>query len=294
MNNTRRTVAVVGAGVIGQVYAGRLADAGCEVWLLARDSTYARLRSDGVRLRENGVDSRPPVRVVNTATDIPAVDTVFLAVRADQVAAALPLLAEVRARVVVILVNLTDEVRAVAAQIGMDRVILGFPGVGGTRTTDGIEYRRIRQQPTTLGCAGGREQAVAQDLRAAGLDVELVSDMEAWLATHTVFIAGVGAAILHSQGADRLGADRKATARMVLSIRDGFTSLVHSGVDVTPTPLRTIFTRVPRLFSVPYWQRQMCGELGTLSLAPHVFATRDTEFLSLRPPHDDSPPRPGN
>ena len=278
MNDTRRTVAVVGAGVIGQVYAGRLADVGCEVWLLARGSTYARLRADGVRLREDGVDSRPPVRVVNSTTDIPAVDTVFLAVRADQVTAALPLLVEVHTRVVVTLVNLTDDARAVATQIGMDRVVLGFPGVGGTRTTDGIEYHRIRQQPTTLGCAGGREQIVAQDLRAAGLNVELAADMEAWLATHTVFIAGVGAAILHSQGAERLGADRKATARMILSIRDGFTSLAHSGVDVTPSPLRTIFTRVPRLFSVPYWQRQMRSELGTLSLAPHVFATRDTEF----------------
>lgn len=278
MNNARRTVAVVGAGVIGQVYAGRLAEAGCEVWLLARDSTYARLRTDGVLLREDGVDTRPPVRVVDTVADIPVVDTVFLAVRADQVAAALPLVAELRTRVVVTLVNLADEARAVAVQIGMDRVVLGFPGVGGTRTTDGIEYRRIRQQPTTLGYAGGREQAVAEDLRAAGLDVELATDMEAWLATHTVFIAGVGAAILHSQGADRLGRDRKATARMILSIRDGFKSLARNGVQVTPPPLRTIFTRVPRVFSVPYWQRQMRGELGTLSLAPHVLETRDTEF----------------
>ncbi len=270
MNDTRRTVAVVGAGVIGQVYAGRLADVGCEVWLLARGSTYvvcvptvcACARMGWIPALRSGLSTRPRTSQRWTRC--------FLPLRADQVTAALPLLVQMHTRVVVTLVNLTDDARAVATQIGMDRVVLGFPGVGGTRTTDGIEYHRIRQQPTTLGCAGGREQIVAQDLRAAGLNVELAADMEAWLATHTVFIAGVGAAILDSQGAERLGADRKATARMILSIRDGFTSLAHSGVDVTPSPLRTIFTRVPRLFSVPYWQRQMRSELDTLPRTPRI------------------------
>lgn len=65
---------------------------------------------------------------------------------------------------------------------------------------------------------------------------------------------------------------------MVLSIRGGFMYLTRNGIRVTPPALRSIFTRVPSLFSVAYWQRQMRGELGALTLAPHVFATRDTEF----------------
>lgn len=278
MNDNPRTVAVVGAGVIGQIYAGRLAESGCDVWLLARGSTHARLQAGGIQLSEAGVDAHPSVKIVDTVADIPPVDMAFLAVRADQVTAALPLVAEVRTPVVVTLVNLTDDVHTVATRIGMDRVIIGFPGVGGTPTKTGIEYRRVKQQPTMLGTAKGREQAVARVLRSAGFDVEVAADMEAWLATHTVFIAGAGAAILSAHGAERLGMDRAATTQMVLSIRDGFTHLARNGIRVTPPALRSIFTWVPRLFSVAYWQRQMRGELGMLTLAPHVLATRDTEF----------------
>jgi hypothetical protein len=50
---------------------------------------------------------------------------------------------------------------------------------------------------------------------------------------------------------------------------------------VTPTPLRVIFTRVPRFFAVRYWQAQLRGPVGTLTIAPHVRATSGTEFAAL-------------
>ncbi|HLS00873.1 MAG TPA: hypothetical protein VK054_02660, partial [Beutenbergiaceae bacterium] len=118
----------------------------------------------------------------------------------------------------------------------------------------------------------------ATTLREAGFDVDVVDDMDAWLATHTVFIAGVGAAILTAGGAAQLGGDKTATTRMLLSIREGFASLKRHAIPVTPAGLRTIFTRVPRVFSVPYWQKHMRGDLGTLGLEPHIKATQETEF----------------
>lgn len=33
--------------------------------------------------------------------------------------------------------------------------------------------------------------------------------------------------------------------------------------------------------SVRYWQHQLRGPMGTVTIAPHVRATRDTEFLAL-------------
>lgn len=281
MTDKLRKVAVIGAGVIGQVYAGRLANSGHEVWLLARGGTFAALSSRGVRLRSGGVTLAPRVSVVDTPEAIPGVDVVYLAVRGDQVDAALPVLATIRAPVVVTLVNLADRAAAVAATIGVDRVVLGFPGVGGVRTSEGITYQKVKQQATTVGAAGGREDSVVTDLRGAGLGVEVVPDMRAWFATHTVFIAGVGAAILEAGGSDQLGRDRVRSTRMVLSVRDGFTALTRHGIAVTPTSLRAIFSVVPRLFSVTYWQKQMRGDLGRLTLAPHVIATRDTEFRQL-------------
>ncbi|MEO6881945.1 MAG: 2-dehydropantoate 2-reductase N-terminal domain-containing protein [Mycobacteriaceae bacterium] len=281
MADRQRTVAVVGAGVIGQVYAGRLAAAGHQVWLLARGATFAALSSHGVRLRTNGMSSAPAVTVVDSPADVPAVDVVYLAVRADQVDSALPVLAQIHAPVVVTLVNLADRADAVATTIGADRVVIGFAGVGGSRTAEGVTYQEIGQQATTIGRAGGREDGVVADLRATGLTVDVVADMTAWLATHTIFIAGVSAAILEAGGSGTLGNDRARTNRMVLAVREGFAALSHHSVTPTPTPLSAIFTVVPRIISVPYWQRQMRGDLGRLSLSPHVLATRDSELPHL-------------
>ncbi len=65
MSNGQRKIAVLGAGVIGQVYADRLAEAGQEVWLLARGETFKALLYQGVRLHEAGVTSAPSMNIVD-------------------------------------------------------------------------------------------------------------------------------------------------------------------------------------------------------------------------------------
>ncbi|QGH69472.1 ketopantoate reductase family protein [Pseudactinotalea sp. HY158] len=281
MSVSPRSAAVIGAGVIGQVYAGRLAAAGHSTWLLARGETLDRMRDRGVTLIRDGQSTTAPVTVVGSVEEIPPVDVVYLAVRGDQVVEALPVVQGVRATTVVTLVNLAGDALEVAERIGADRVVLGFPGVGGTRTDDAVTYQVVKQQPTTLGKYDGREEPVVADLHDAGFAVEVVDDAASWLATHAVFIAGAGAAILAAGSSQAVGEDRKRTAAMVASVRDGFEAIAQHGVTVTPTPLKVIFTVVPKFFAVYYWGKQMRGDLGRLALAPHVLATRDTEFSLL-------------
>jgi 2-dehydropantoate 2-reductase len=57
--------------------------------------------------------------------------------------------------------------------------------------------------------------------------------------------------------------------------------LARQNVAVTPTPLRVIFTMVPPFIAAHYWQRQLNGPLGTVAIAPHVRATRNTEFPQI-------------
>jgi len=274
-------IAVLGAGVIGQVYAGRLAGAGHPTWMLARGSALAHLREHGMRLSDGRHTATPPVTVVGEADEIPPVDVAYLAVRGDQAAAALPSLAAVDARVVVTLANLAGEVDALVSRIGAERTVVGFPGVGGVRTPDGVRFHDVAQQATMLGRSGGREEHVAADLRGAGFAVDVVGDARSWLATHAVFIAGVGAAVLAAGSVEAVGRERARARAMVLSVRDGFRALHRRGVTVTPTPLRVIFTRMPLPVGTGYWAAQLRGELGRLTLAPHVLATRDTEFAYL-------------
>jgi 2-dehydropantoate 2-reductase len=278
-------VLVYGAGVIGQIYGGRLARSGHEVTLLARGRTAELLAARGITLRRGNeqLQDRPPVVGVGDITQDGLVDVVLVAVRLDQVDAVVPDLARIPATRVAFMLNRGSGLEAIREQVGADRTVFAYPGVGGHRLEDGtISYLQVPQQKTTVERRDGLEQPVVDLLRSAGFPVVLSEHMEGWLKTHAVFIAMLDAAILDCDGdSAALAADRSRVADVVAAIGEGFRALARQGVPVTPTPLRLIFTVVPRFVAVAYWQKQLRGPLGTLVLAPGVRATRKTELPAL-------------
>jgi 2-dehydropantoate 2-reductase len=284
-------ILIYGAGVIGQIYAARLHEAGHDVTVLARHRTLETLDRDGITLlggtQANGAGpgQRGPVRVNVTGEVGPdrSFELVLVTVRRDQVDEILPALAGLKASHVVMMQNNSLELASVSDIVGRDRTLFGFPGVGGYRRDDGaIEYIEIPQQPTTLGRQQGREEVVAAVLVSAGFAVATTADMDGWLKTHAVFIVATCASI-NSCGGDavKLAADRERVATMISSAGEGFRALIREGVAVQPRPLRMIFTVMPRVFAVRYWQGQLRGTVGTVSMAPHSRMTKDTELPVL-------------
>jgi 2-dehydropantoate 2-reductase len=165
-------------------------------------------------------------------------------------------------------------------QLGSQRVVLGFPGIGGTREGTRVRYVQIRQQPTTLGEVDGQMTARLRRLSAmleqAGFPTAISRSMDGWLKTHAVFVSCVSAA-LALEGGDsvRLGQHRATVALMVSAIREGFAALQSLGVRVTPFNLKVIFSWMPRWFAVRYWQRALQTSVGTLAIAPHANAARE-------------------
>jgi 2-dehydropantoate 2-reductase len=281
-------ILIYGAGVIGQIYAARLHEAGHDVTVLARHQTLETLTRDGITLVNeapvNGARSSP-VRVDVTGQLDPdrSFELVLVTVRRDHVDEILPALAGLRAGQVVMMQNNSLELGRTAGIVGRDRLLFGFPGVGGYRRDDGaISYIEIPQQPTTLGRQHGRENLAGAVFKSAGFAVATTADMEGWLKTHGVFIAAVCTSI-NSRGGDavKLAADRKRVATMISAAGEGFRALSSQGVAVQPRPLKMIFTIVPQMFAVPYWQGQLRGTVGTVALAPHSKASEDTELPVL-------------
>jgi len=84
-----RTIAIVGAGAMGAMYAVHLADAGFEVSFVATGARAEHLRRDGIRV--NGVTRSIPViephhREPDLAAPCRPVDLLVVAVKADQLA----------------------------------------------------------------------------------------------------------------------------------------------------------------------------------------------------------------
>jgi 2-dehydropantoate 2-reductase len=256
-------VLVFGAGVIGQIYGGRLLRSGHDVTLLARGRTAELLAARGITLRRGDEhwQVRPPVVGVGGITQDDLFDVVLVTVRLDQVDEVVPELARVPATRVALLLARCIGLERLREQVGADRTVFAFPGVGGQRLEDGtISYLQVAQQKTTVERRDGLEQPVVDLLRSAGFPVAVSGHMAGWLKTHAVFVGAVSAAI-HACGGDSvaLAADRGRVAEFVAAVDEGFQALARQGVPVTPTPLRLIFTVVPR-FVAPTGRSNFAGQ----------------------------------
>lgn len=74
-------VAIVGAGAIGAWLGVHLANAGCEISVLARDRTLAAIKQNGLRLVTGGVTNAVEVRASDRAADLGVQDLVVIALK---------------------------------------------------------------------------------------------------------------------------------------------------------------------------------------------------------------------
>ena len=88
--------------------------------------------------------------------------------------------------------------------LGEDRLLLGFPGAGGTSDGHIVRYALISQQPTTLGELNGRSservRSLAGAFKAAGFSTTISGDMDGWLKAHAFFVTAVSGAIYMAGG----------------------------------------------------------------------------------------------
>jgi 2-dehydropantoate 2-reductase len=278
----RMKILVYGGGVIGSVYAARLQEAGYNVTLLARGQRAASLRTNGIRLEDARTEQRTtiPVPIIDHLAPADAYDLVLVTVRMDQVASVLPALAA-NHQIHTVLFLLNNPAGMPRLQVlEPQRVVLCFPGMGGSRQGEVVHYMLIRQQPTTLGEVDGRitprVQQLASVLRKAGSHVALSHDMQAWLKTHAVFVSCVSAALAMVGGDSiRLAHTRTSVVMMVKAIREGFRALQALGMMEMPFNLKVLFLWMPEWFAVRYWQYAFQTPVGTLAIAPHANAARD-------------------
>ena len=285
-------VLVLGSGVIGSVYAGKLLEAGHDVVLLARGQRLLDLRDSGLILEraDTSEQLRQPVEAVSDVAGQAPFDLVMVPVRSDQLAGVLPILTDMDdASDVLFFGNYPGRQDELLDALG-SRVMLGFPAVGGTREGPIVRYVPISQQRTMLGEPHGqptdRVQRLADTLSAAGFPTSTSARMNAWLLGHAAFIAPIGCALeLADVDAGRLAKDRSLLRLMVRATRQGFHALDAADVAEIPANLRTLYLRLPAMFAVTYWKRVMSSPRGELWFAAHTRAAPEEMAelaLSLR------------
>ena len=196
---------VLGAGGVGGYFGGRLAQAGEEVWFVARGEHLAALRRGGLRVKSVAGDFVvAPARAVEDPAEAGVADAVLVAVKSWQTeTAARMLLPSVGPETVVLsLQNGATAAEEIGAVVGMEHLVGGtcrivaFLAGPGAVTHAGID-------PTVVvgeldGRRSARVEAVAGAFdRCQGVAAVLSDDVQRDIWSKFLFIAavsGVGAA----------------------------------------------------------------------------------------------------
>ena len=273
-------ILVYGAGVIGTLYAARLQDGGNHVTVVARGQRLADIRRYGLALEDIVGRVRSTTRVDTTEQLGPndQYDFALITVRRDQVASVVPdFMANHGIPTLVFMLNNPTGSSDLAQVLGRDRVLLGFPGAGGTRDGQRVRYAMIAQQPTTLGELDGQRTArlrrLVETFRQCGFPTTTSSDMGGWLKAHAFFVTAVSGAI-YMVGGDchRLSEDKATVVLMVKGVREGYSAVRALGLSVEPFALRVLFTWVPLAFAIYYWRRFFASEMADYVFGRHARA----------------------
>lgn len=276
-----------GAGIIGQVYAARLFKHVKEITLLARGQNYENLKNNGVRLynvlTKEELNVHLPVTQELGESDY--YDVIVVTVRLDQLDSVKEAInANKQCKTVLFMLNNPKAIQTLDKDFPDKKIILGFPGIGGTRQNGRINYVEISEQKTTLGDFDGAISETTNRLKdifeKGNFRVAIENQMKTWLIIHSVFISSVSAAIALENGSSvQLGNNKQKIKQMIQSVREGFIACENMGLPIIPKNLKTIFVTMPTWFSILYWSKAMKGKTGTLAIAPHTNSARNESQL---------------
>lgn len=275
-------IVILGAGVQGTLFGVRLAHAGHDVALIAHDARAKELAARGAIVQHaiNGHRDVAQLPVARMLTADMHADLCLVTVRREQLALILPeLTAAAHITRFVFLVNHANGSESLFAALGRARVVLAFPGAAGGMEAGTDYYVEVAEQPTVV-------EADAPDIaalfHAAGFATSLVSDMDAWLRRHAVFVTAVAGALYAANGdARQLASKRHDIRNFILAVREGWAALDRLGVAPATLALRAIFRWVPLPFATMYWQRLIASPRGEHYFARHTrHAAREMAALA--------------
>ena len=231
--------AILGAGGVGGLIAGALARAGVDVLLLLRPETLARypgrLRVESVVLGDFAVD-------ISTASTLDrAVDVLWVTPKATQLDGALELVPSERVdgAVVVPLLNGIDHVALLRDRYEL--VLAGAIRVESERVEPGL----VRQKSPFAYVAfapGPRQDEIAEELRAAGLEVAFAADEPTLLWEKLAFLAPLAlATTAHSGSVGAVQADEDWNLRLVGCHEEAVAVSLAEGASLDAQKLRRQF-----------------------------------------------------
>jgi 2-dehydropantoate 2-reductase len=213
MQEVKMRIAVVGAGSVGGYFGGRLAQAGQEVFFIARGEHLKALQAKGLRIDSFlGDFVIHPVQATDDPRQVGPVDIVLLAVKAWQVPEVAPALKPMTGEKtgVIYLGNGVEAPSQLSQVLGARPVLGGLTRISAAITGPGHITHLGIEPFIAFGELDGRRsdrvEALRQAFEQAQVKVSVPDDIQAAMWEKFIFIAaisGVGAVTRQPAGAFR-------------------------------------------------------------------------------------------
>lgn len=253
---------VFGAGPIGRWLALRLHKAEKDVTLLARGVAYDAILEDGVVLVDGYTREKKvaQVKLVNRLAADDRYDLVVVAMRKSSRLAVCPILAENKGlQNVLFLGNDVSGFHRYFDHLPVEKVLLGFPGVGGGWDGDDLviaDGDKPNDKGGSLyigeleGGARERTERIKEFFEGGGIPVSLEGDIDGWLKYHFAFMGPTAGALLMCGGdAHAVAADKAVLRKYIRACREAGDVLRRAGYE----------KRQPPIFNLYYWLPEWVG-----------------------------------
>lgn len=290
MKSESKKILIYGAGVIGSTFGGRLALAGHQVTLLARNKRLAELQEKGLLL-QNAKDKMPvkaDIKIISRLEQNDVYDFIVVALRKDQVDSTLPDLAQNKSTNFIFMVNNPSGYSAWIDALGTDRVIPAFPGAGGKIENGIVHYEIVSKfiQPTTIGEINGQDSARICQIKSmfseAGFPVSISRNMDAWQKTHVAMVGPMGNVIYFDGGNNyTVAKNSEAIQLMNRSLAENFNFLHRSGIGIEPAKLH-IFRLLPQWMLNWIMKMTFNSKWAETVISNHALNARDEMRLISR------------
>lgn len=290
---------VIGAGITGCFTATRLMRKGIDVSVLARGDKANRLARDGLRMRDGISLEEQSLRLNIVRTPVAETfDVAMVCVQASQRQSLAPLLRELPGCPTVwYLGNTTQGYDAAIGQLGSNRVLGGFPGVGGTWEGEVLVYadrEKPRDKPfdrLIIGeahpDASAAADAVQRELQRVGMTIRRYVPIMAWHWSHIALILPlVGAMYRHDQDLEAVVGDRALLKQTMRATAQSFAAIRRAGYPVLPRSLN-VMRWIPAALGAGKVASLLKSDFGRIALAGHAATARDemcgfaTDLLAL-------------
>ena len=293
MNTDNTKILIIGAGVIGSVYAAYLTEAGIDITLLVRNNRLDDIRKNGIRLRHYFTKKEDCVHVkaITHLDESSDFELIIIIIRGDQWKELLPSLVVCKkTKTFLFLWNNPRDPDALVEALGRERVMLGFAGGAGYRENNIVCYSdtdksNIKKNYVCIGELDGstteRVMQIKGIFKKAGYPVWIFKDVVSWLKSHMIIILPImGLLTMAGWEQQQVVKDTKSIRIAVKAFKEMVRVFKDLKIPVYPRKF-ILFSRLPNFILVPIIKKGLASKGAEIGIFGHAKGSKGQSEMKV-------------